>query len=191
MPAASKSTRRSFAPTLPRGNSLSSGQLCAAVVKNMVVGFSSVRYRQWDSGLIGWLDSLAVTEAFHRKGIGTALVKSCIAATRTRASLLGFPALGLLSTTSPSSLSLIRLHKRLAGQIRDDLHYSTPADRYERTSLLVWHPLLADYFHVPTGSLARQAWRFGGFPEDEFRRRYGQPDDVDPTAPAGSLERYR
>ena len=134
-----------------------------------VVGLVQLFYREWRDGLLADIDLLGVLEPHRRSGLGSALVRRAILATEHMSAAYGLPATGIVSLIDPGYSPIIRLHRRLGGQIRTDLVYPSG-------DLIVWYPLSADLSGVETRALAWQLWQFGGLPEDEFTSRYGEPD---------------
>jgi GNAT superfamily N-acetyltransferase len=145
-------------------------QIFLGLSDDQVVGLVQLLYREWRDGLLADIDLLGVLEPHRRSGLGTALVRRAILATQDISAQYGMPAVGVVSLIDPEYNPIIRLHRRLGGQIRTDL-------RYPSGDLIVWYPLSADFSAVGTMALAWQLWQFGGLPEGEFTSRYGEPGD--------------
>jgi len=135
-----------------------------------VVGLVQLLYREWRDGLIADIDLLGVLEPHRRSGLGSALVRQAILATEHMSGPYGLPAIGVVSLIDPGYSPIIRLHRRLGGQIRSDL-------RYPSGDLIVGCPMSDRFSAVGTKALAWQLWQFGGLPEDGFTSRYGEPED--------------
>lgn len=118
-----------------------------------VAGLVQVFYREWQNGLLADIDLLGVLEPHRCKGLGTALVKRAIQATWDMAGRYGLQSIGVVSLIEPSDATVIRLHKKLGGQIRTD--YLHPSG-----DIIAWHPLLRDFATVETGLLAQQLQQF-------------------------------
>jgi len=144
-------------------------QIFLALSGKEVVGLVQLFYREWRDGLLTDIDLLGVLEPQRRSGLGSALVRRAILATEDRSAAYGLPATGVVSLIDPGYSPIIRLHRRLGGQIRTDLAYPSG-------DLIVWYPLSADFSAVGTKELAWQLWQFGGLPEGEFISRYGELD---------------
>jgi GNAT superfamily N-acetyltransferase len=135
-----------------------------------VVGLVQSFYREWQGGLVADIDLLGVLEPHRRSGLGSALVRRAILAAEDMSGRYGLSATGVVSLIDPGYGPIIRLHRKLGGQIRTDL-------RYPCGDLIVWYPLSDRFSAVGTKALAWQLWQFGGLPEDEFTSRYGEPED--------------
>lgn len=150
-------------------------QIFAGVSEDRAVGFLQLLYREWQRGAIAWIDILGVASSHRRLGIGAALVKRAIDATRATGDRIGLRAVGVTTLIDPENTPVVRLHEELGGQIRRDAIYRADSDPSSSGDLIVWYPLLDEFGQVTTRSLMWQVWQFGGLPEQEFVARYGQP----------------
>jgi thiamine pyrophosphokinase len=151
-------------------------QIFVGLCGDQVVGLVQVFYCEWQHGLIADVDLLGVLEPYRRSGLGSALVRQAILATRDMSSRYGLPAIGVVSLADPEYSPVIRLHQKLGGQIRTDL-------RYRGGDVIVWYPLSEHFSAIETKALAWQLWQFGGLPEEEFISQYGKPQDLEHQRP--------
>jgi hypothetical protein len=64
------------------------------------------------------------------------------------------PGIGIVSLADPVYTPVIQLHRKLGGQIRTDLPYSSG-------DIVIWYPLLDGYAHVKTQALIDVLQAFG------------------------------
>jgi GNAT superfamily N-acetyltransferase len=143
-----------FLTRLRHGDGRHEIQLFIGRIGDQVAGLVQVFYREWRRGLMADIDLLGVLEPYRRSGLGSALVKQAILATQDTASSYGLPAIGVVSLADPHYAAVIRLHRKLGGQVRVDYVY--PGG-----DIVVWYPLREDFAAVETPVLAQQLREFG------------------------------
>jgi GNAT superfamily N-acetyltransferase len=129
-------------------------QIVVGRIEDQVAGLVQVFYREWRQGLMADIDLLGVLEPYRRSGLGSALVKQALLAAQAMASAYGLPAIGVVSLADPHYAPVIRLHRKLGGQVRADYVYPSG-------DIVVWYPLREDFAAVETPVLARQLREFG------------------------------
>jgi GNAT superfamily N-acetyltransferase len=129
-------------------------QIVVGRIEDQVAGLVQVFYREWRQGLMADIDLLGVLEPYRRLGLGSALVKQALLAAQAMASAYGLPAIGVVSLADPHYAPVIRLHRKLGGQVRADYVYPSG-------DIVVWYPLREDFAAVETPVLARQLREFG------------------------------
>jgi len=118
------------------------------------VAYDLVTYGHGATVLLADIDLLGVLPPHRRSGLGTALARRAIEATRELAGDYGLPALGVVSLADPNDAAILGLHEKLGGQIRTDVIYPSG-------DIIVWYPLLEQVATVETAALAQQLQQFG------------------------------
>jgi GNAT superfamily N-acetyltransferase len=152
------------------------GAILIGLVENHVVGLLQIFFRKWRDGLIANIDLLGVLQPYRRAGIANALVQYSIGLTRTTAKRHEVFPFGIVSLIDPAYPPIVKLHQKLAAQIRREIAYRTPDRPNESSDTIAFYPLSDESRVVSTHELAWQLWQFGGLPEKEFIRRYGKPE---------------
>jgi GNAT superfamily N-acetyltransferase len=157
-------------------------QIFVGLCADQVAGLMQMFYRPWRCCLVANVDLLAVLEPFRRTNLGLGLIRHAITTALKVSSQYKLPVAGIVWLTEPEQGSLdswanrrVRMFQKLGGQARCDLRYRYDGQPYPNGELIFWYPLADEFVHVATRSLAWLLWQFGGLPEEEFVRRYGDP----------------
>jgi GNAT superfamily N-acetyltransferase len=135
-------------------------QIFIGIIENQVVGLAQLFYREWQGSLLADLDLLGVLEPFRGSGIALALLQRSLKATHEMAQRYEIPALGLTTLIDPHYSPIVRLHNKLAGQIRTDYQYPSG-------DIIVWYPLQPGFGQIATPRLGEQFQQFGKLLEDQ------------------------
>jgi hypothetical protein len=140
-------------------------------------------YRQWRDGLVGNVDVLAVLRDFRRTNLGIVMMRHAISAAMKVSAQYKVPVVGLVWLTEPDqgpldswSVRRVRMFEKMGGQVRRDLRYRYDGQIYPDGEIIFWYPLRREFAETDTKSLAWLLWQFGQLPEEEFARRYGDPE---------------
>lgn len=158
-------------------------QIFVGLCENQVAGLMQIFYHPWRNGLVGNVDLLGILELFRSTNLGIALMRHAITATLKASAQYKLPVAGIVWLTEqddgpPGSWPVrrVRMFQRLGGQVRRDLCYRYDGQLNPDGELIFWYPLMDEYVEVETKSLIWLLWQFGGLPEEEFVRRYGDPE---------------
>ena len=129
-------------------------QIFIALVDNHVAGLVQLFYREWHEGLLADIDLLGVLEPYRRYGIASALVQQTFRAIPEMAQQYHISPIGAATLIDSQYAPIVRLHKKLGGQIRTDYHYPSG-------DIIVWYPMQQNYEKVATPLLGEQFRQFG------------------------------
>ena len=129
-------------------------QIFIGLVDDIVAGLAQIFYREWQGGLLADIDLLGVLESFRRSGLALSLVQQSLRAAAEMAQRYQIPAIGVATLIDPNHAPIVRLHQKLAGQIRLDYQYPSG-------DVIAWYPLQPEYAEIATPVLGDQLQQFG------------------------------